>query len=173
MPYVKIIGEETHYIEDVSSFTTQHGQEAVRFIGDPIPETDKGFIFYADDDTVIADLSAYKYIYRENEYSVEKDIIVPPGPNNDPLPPSPYDRLNSRVNQVSSQVNEITPYEETKKAYYGEIEKTFYNVPNGNTSIFFTNYNGEYTVNRIANRLVVTFPERLTKETSVTVMVQN
>lgn len=105
MPYVKIIGDDKKYMEDISPFTTQHGHAAVRFIGDPIPETDKGFVLYADDDTVITDLSAYKYIYRDNEYSVEKDIIVPPGPNNEPLPPTQFDNLSKRVSQVNSKTN--------------------------------------------------------------------
>lgn len=169
--YVKIIGEDTKYTEEISTFTSQHGFDAVRFIGDPIPETDKGFIFYADNDEVITDLSAYKHIYRQNEYTVEKDIIVPPGPNNEPLPPSSFDRLSSRVSQVSNQVNAITPYEETKKAYYGEIEKVFYGVPKGNTTVFFDNFNGEYEVSRIEDRLTVKFAERLKDMTNVTIMV--
>ena len=171
MSYIKIIGEDTKYIEEISTFTSQHGFDAVRFIGDPIPETDQGFKFYSDTDELIVDLSAYKYIYRQNEYTVEKDIIVPPGPNNEPLPPSSFDRLNSRVNQVSSQVNAITPYEETKKAFYDEKEKAFYNVPEGNLSVFFDNYSGEYSVERVSNRLVITFPERLKDATNITIMV--
>ena len=172
MSYVIINGDTKRYTEDLASFTTQHGFEAVRFTGDPIPETDTdGFKFYNDDDELVVDLSGYKYLYRQNEYSAEKDIIVPPGPNNEPLPPSSFDRLSSRVSQVSNQVNAITPYEETKKAYYGEIEKVFYGVPMGNTSIFFTNYTGEYTISRVNDRLVVTFAERLTDATDVTIMV--
>ena len=172
MSYIKIIGEDTKYeVSNISTFTSQHGFEAVRFIGEDIPETDKGFTFYSDDDEVIADLSRYKYIYRQNEYTVEKDIIVPPKGSDAPLPPSSFDRLSSRVSQVSSQVNAITPYEETKKAFYDEKEKVFYNVPEGNLSVFFDNYSGEYSVERVSTRLVITFPERLKDATNITVMV--
>lgn len=171
MPYVVINGETTHYKEDIVPFTTQHGKQAVRFVGDEIPETNKGFKFYDDNDKLISDLSEYIYIYRQNEYSVEEDVIVPPKGSDAPLPPSAYSVLNSRINSVDNKVNSITPYEQTKKAYYGEIEKVFYNVPDGNTTIFFDNFDGEYTVERIENRLTVRFAERLKGMTSVTVMV--
>jgi hypothetical protein len=171
MPYVVINGDTTHYKEDIVPFTTQHGKNAINFIGDELPETDKGFKFYDDDDNLISDLSEYIHIYRQNAYSTEEDIIIPPKGSDAPLPPSSYDILNSRVSQVSSQVAAITPFEETQKAYYAEIEKVFYNIPEGNTTIFFDNYDGEYTVERIENRLTVKFPERLKDMTNITVIV--
>lgn len=170
--YLKINGSEDHYSVDISSFTTQHGHDAVRFIGDEIPETDKGFKLYNDDDTVMVDLSRFKYIYKPNEYSVEKDIIDEPSGNYEPLPPSAWDRLNSKVNRLSSQVTEITPYTDTKTAYYGETEKTFYGVPQGNTSVFFTNYNGGYTVSRVSDRLTVAFGTALEASTDITISIQ-
>ena len=171
MSYIKINGDDVHYDVSISPFTTQHGYGAIRFIGEDIPETDKGFKLYNDDDEVISDFSDYKYQYRQNEYSTEHDEIVYPKGTDAPLPPSAIDRVNSRVSQVDSKVNAITPYEETKKAFYGEIEKVFYNVPEGNTTIFFDNYDGEYKVSRIENRLTVTFTDRLKDMTNVTVMV--
>lgn len=171
MTYVRIVGDTIRYQEDIETFTSQHGFAAIRLVGDEIPTTDKGFKLYNEDDEEISDLSAYKYEYRPNEYTVEPDEIENPGPNNEPLPPSAFSVLSSRVSQVSSQVYAITPFEETKKAYYGEIEKVFYNVPDGNTSVFFDNYTGEYTVERVENRLTVKFPERLKDMTNVTVMV--
>lgn len=68
-------------------------------------------------------------------------------------------------------VNDITPYKETKQAYYGESEKTFYDAPEGNTSVFFDNYNGSYSVSRVQNRLVVSF-YTLTEATSITISIQ-
>lgn len=171
MSYIKINGDDVHYNVSISPFTTQHGYGAIRFIGEDIPETDKGFKLYNDDDEIISDFSDYKYQYRQNEYSTEHDEIVYPKGTDAPLPPSAIDRVNSRVSQVDSKVNAITPYEETKKAFYGEIEKVFYNVPEGNTTIFFNNYDGEYEVNRIENRLTVIFADRLKDMTNVTVMV--
>lgn len=171
MSYIKINGDDVHYNVSISPFTTQHGYSAIRFIGEDIPETDKGFKLYNDKDEVISDFSDYKYLYRQNEYSTEHDEIIYPKGSDTPLPPSAIDRVNSRVSQVDSKVNAITPYEETKKAFYGEIEKVFYNVPEGNITIFFDNYDGEYEVNRIENRLTIKFADRLKDMTNVTVMV--
>lgn len=171
MSYIKINGDDVHYNVSISPFTTQHGYNAIRFIGEDIPETDKGFKLYNDKDEEISDFSDYKYIYRQNEYSTEHDEIIYPKGSDTPLPPSAIDRVNSRISQVDSKVNAITPYEETKKAFYGEIEKVFYNVPEGNTTIFFDNYDGEYEVNRIENRLTIKFADRLKDMTSITVMV--
>ena len=172
--YVKINGDDTKYFVSLTTFTTQHGFDAVRFIGDEIPNEDNdGFKMYNDDDTIMSDLSAYKYAYRQNEFSVEKDIIVPPKGSDAPLPPSSYDILSRRVSKINSQVVAITPYEKTQKAYYNEIEKAFYGVPQGNVSVFFDNYEGEYSIERNEGRVVVKFPERLNTITNVTIMVQN
>lgn len=170
--YIKIIGEETYYNERVESFTTQHGKKAIRFVGDEIPETNKGFKMYDDNDEEILDLSEYIFVYRPNEYSVEKDIIESPKGSNEPLDPSAYDKLNARISKLTDQVNKITPYEETKRAYYGEKEKVFYNVPLGNLTVFFDNYDGEYKTERISDRLVITFPERLEDLTNITIKIE-
>lgn len=170
--YIKIIGEDTHYNVDVESFTTQHGNQAIRFIGDEIPSTDKGFKMYDDEDREILDLSAYKHEYRSNEYTVIEEHIQSPSGNNEPLEPSAYDRMNQRLNDLNNKVNYLTPYEETKKAYYGENEKVFYNVPEGNLTVFFDNYDGEYEIERILDRLTITFPERLKDMTNITIKVE-
>lgn len=172
MSYIKINGEDTHYNVDVESFTTQHLHKAVRFIGDEIPSTNKGFKMYNDNDEEVLDLSAYIYEYRPNEYSIEEEEVISPEGSNQPLSPSVIDVMNNKINQVNSRVNAITPYEETKRAYYGENEKVFYGVPLGNVSIFFSNYVGEYTTQRISDRLVILFPERLQDMTDITIMVQ-
>ena len=70
-----------------------------------------------------------------------------------------------------AQVMKITPYTETKTAYYGESEKVFYNVPQGNISVFFNNYNGNYKINRISDRVLVTF-DTLKDYTNIKIMVQ-
>jgi len=170
--YLKINGEEERYSVSLHPFTSQHGKRAVRFKGDEVPETDKGFTYYNEDGTVAADLSDYKYPYRPNEFTTEEDVIVLPAPNNAPAKPSALDIMNQRINSVANSVAEITPYTETKTAYFGENEKVFYGVPNGNISIFFDNYTGEYETNRIEDRITIKFPARLTDMTSITVMVQ-
>ena len=82
------------------------------------------------------------------------------------------DRQNNKydVDGVRKATSDITPYTETKKGYYGESEKVFYDAPSGNTSVFFSDYNGNYTVNRIANRLIVSF-DTLAKETDITISI--
>lgn len=75
------------------------------------------------------------------------------------------------INGVRQSVSEITPYTETKTAYYNEKEKTFYNVPQGNVLVLFSNYQGSYAINRIADRLTVTF-DQLTDNTDITISIQ-
>lgn len=167
--YIKIIGEDTKYNVLLEPFTTQHGYEAVRFVGDEIPETDKGFMLYNDDDTEKGDLSRYKYIYKPNEYSSTHDEIVFPSGNEKPLDPNP---LDVRLSNMSRQISSITPFEQSKVGYYGENEKVFYGVPQGNVSVFFDNYEGNYDLIRIQDRITVKFPERLTKRTNISISVQ-
>ncbi len=165
--YIKINGEDTHYDVTFAPFTTQHGRKAIRFFGE-IPDNDKGFTLYNDDDTVALDMSEYHYLYRHNEYANEYDEIEMPLGNNEPIPTNP---IIARLNSMSAQISNITPYEQTKKAYYGENEKVFYGVPNGNVSVFFDNYSGEYSVNRTDDRLTITFP-KLTDMTNISISVQ-
>lgn len=165
--YIKINGEDTHYDVTFAPFTTQHGRKAIRFFGE-IPDNDKGFTLYNDDDTVALDMSEYHYLYRHNEYANEYDEIEMPLGNNEPIPTNP---IIARLNSMSAQISNITPYEQTKRAYYGENEKVFYGVPNGNVSVFFDNYSGEYSVNRTDDRLTITFP-KLTDMTNISISVQ-
>ena len=172
MLYIKI-GEEK-YQAKIQTFPTQLGNDAVRVTSDaPLAQ---GFLVVDDDDNVVTDMSDFKYLYREGdgfkEYSTVIEQIIPAESFKTGTPPSAYDVLSRRISAVSNQVNEITPYEDTKKAYYGEIEKVFYGVPNGNTTVFFDNYTGAYTTKRISDRLIISFPERLKDMTSVTIMVQ-
>lgn len=171
MSYIKINGENIKYRVSIIPFTTQHGYDAIRFIGRNIPDTNKGFILYNDDDEIITDYSNYTYLYRHNEYSVEEDIKIYPQWTESSIAPNSIDILNKRVNRLNTKVNNITPYEETKIAYYGEIEKIFYNIPQGNISVFFDNYNGQYEINQVENRLIITFPNRLEKVTKITIQV--
>lgn len=171
MGYLVIKGEETHYNVTLQPFVTQHGYRAFRFIGDTIPVTDKGFLFYADSGALISDLSDFTHYYAPNEYSMEADEMAMPKGSDAPVGPSPLDNLNKKVNRLSNQVNQITPFEETKTGYYGENEKVFYNVPEGNVSIFFDNYTGDYSIDRIGDRLTVKFPERLTDTTTITLTI--
>jgi hypothetical protein len=75
------------------------------------------------------------------------------------------------INGVRQSVSEVTPYTETKTAYFNESEKTFYKVPTGNITVLFDNYNGEYTVSKVADRVTVKF-DTLTDKTNITIEVK-
>lgn len=175
MSYIKINGDNTHYIVSIMPFTTQHGYNAIRFIGEDIPETDKGFKLYDDNDEVISDYSEYTNIYRKNEYSVEHDEIVYPKGSNQPLNPSPYDNLSRRINQVSSQVNAITPYTDSKNAYIDDTECVFENVnKEGALTVNVVDRNGvsiDYQVAKEDNNIIVTF-EPLEEVATVSIVIQ-
>lgn len=72
---------------------------------------------------------------------------------------------------VRQSVSDVTPYTESKIAYFGDTYIVFYDAPEGNTSVFFDGYTGDYGVSRIENRLMITF-EPLTKETEITIVIQ-
>lgn len=71
------------------------------------------------------------------------------------------------INGARQSVNDITPYTETKTAYYGETEKTFYNVPEGNVTVFGLK---EYSLERISDRLTITF-DALSEQTEITISI--
>ena len=77
----------------------------------------------------------------------------------------------SKTDNTANEVKAITPYTETKAAYFGETEKTFYNVPDGNISVFFTNYNGASLAYRVNDRVTISF-DALTEQTDITISVQ-
>jgi hypothetical protein len=72
---------------------------------------------------------------------------------------------------VRQSVSEVTPYTDTKTAYFNESEKTFYKVPTGNITVLFDNYNGEYTVSKVADRVTVKF-DTLKDKTNITIEVK-
>jgi len=87
--------------------------------------------------------------------------------------------MNKRIDDVftnlhsqsTQRIEAITPYTDTKTAYYGETEKVFYNVPQGNITVFWDNYNGDYSVQRIEDRVTVSF-DTLENDTNITIIVQ-
>ena len=172
MIYIKI-GEQKYPCK-FHVFTTQKGNDGIRIIGD-VPLAN-GFLIVDEKDNVIADRSDYTYLYREDdtckEYTKVAEEIIPTQGFTLGTPSSPYDVLSRRISAVNNRVTDITPYEQTKVGYYGENEKVFYGVPNGNLTIFFDKYDGEYEVSRIEDRLTITFPERLKDMTNITVMIQ-
>lgn len=75
------------------------------------------------------------------------------------------------IDRLGKHVQTVTPYTETKTAYFNESEKTFYKVPTGNITVLFDNYNGEYTVNKVADRATVKF-DTLKDKTNITIEVK-
>ena len=71
------------------------------------------------------------------------------------------------IDGTRQNISEITPYTETKTGYYGETEKTFYNVTDGNVAVYGLT---EYTMDRVANNITLTF-DALEKETNITVSI--
>lgn len=172
MLYIKI-GENKYPIESFNVFTTQNGQTGVRITGDT--PTANGFEIY-DEDVLVADGKDYTYLYREDEnvkeYTKEAEEIIPTQSfATGEFPDSAFDVLSRRISAVNSRVTQITPYEQTKTAYYGEIEKVFYGVPDGVLTVVFDNYDGEYQTSRIEDRVTISFP-RLTEQTNISLMVQ-
>lgn len=176
MLYIKI-GDNKYPIDKFSTFITQMGQTAVRIIGD-VPLADNGFEIVDDADNIIGDMSEFTYLYREDdnvkEYTKTAEEIIPTQSfASGDIPITPYDVLSRRISAVNNRVTEITPYTETKRGYIGEVEKMFYNVPDGNVSVFFDNYNGSYGIHRESDRVkVFVVSEGLKQETNITIMVQ-
>lgn len=73
----------------------------------------------------------------------------------------------AKVDDTSNRVTQITPYTETQIGYYGETEKTFYNVPDGNVTVFGLK---EYSLDRISDRLTLTF-DALSEQTEITISI--
>ena len=74
----------------------------------------------------------------------------------------------AKTDDNTNKVDAITPYTETKIGYFGETEKTFYNVPEGNVTVYGLS---EYTLDRISDRLTLTF-DALTEQTNITISIQ-
>ena len=72
------------------------------------------------------------------------------------------------IDGARQSIGNITPYTETKIGYFGETEKTFYNVPEGNVTVFGLS---EYTMYRVSNRLTLIF-DALTEHTDITISIQ-
>lgn len=75
--------------------------------------------------------------------------------------------ITAKTDENANNIKTLTPYTETKTGYYGETEKTFYNVPDGNVTVYGLT---EYTMDRVANNITLTF-DALAKETNITISI--
>ncbi len=64
------------------------------------------------------------------------------------------------------------PYTTTQTAYYGESEKVFYGVPQGNITVFWDNYAGDYSVQRLEDNVTVSFDTLTVAEATISIMIQ-
>ena len=106
----------------------------------------------------------------EERLNTFEQSLIQMGINQTPV----VDKVDATANKVditANRVDSLTPYTETKTAYYGEKEKTFYGVPQGgNVTVMFDNYKGNYSVSRIMDRVTVSF-DTLTDSTNITISV--
>jgi hypothetical protein len=169
MLYIKI-GDEK-YPAEFESFTTQLGHTAIRVISDA--PTAEGFLIVDENDKVISDKSDYTFLYMEEENAKDyTNVAEEPIPTQSFSVGSPINPIQRQINALNKRVSDITPYEQSKVGYYGESEKVFYGVPQGNVSVFFDNYDGGYEISRVEDRLTVSLPERLQDMTNINIMIQ-
>ena len=75
--------------------------------------------------------------------------------------------ITTKVDDSANQVKTLTPYTETKIGYYGETEKTFYNVPDGNVTVYGLT---EYTMDRVSDNITLAF-DALTEQKNITISI--
>lgn len=78
--------------------------------------------------------------------------------------------ITAKTDDNAVKLAQITPYTETKTAYYGEKEKIFYGVPSGNISVNFNNYTNDYTITKVVDRVTVSFGA-LEQKTDITISI--
>lgn len=90
------------------------------------------------------------------------------------LEPTAIDKLNSRINNVSNRVSNITPYEESKTAYIGDTETRFSKVKDGNINAYCITESGVskvVTMELSQNEIVVKY-EPLEEVATVSISIQ-
>lgn len=89
-----------------------------------------------------------------------------------------WDKINSMSMQLSNftdalnnerkeEIEAITPYTETKQAFIGDTEIVFYDVPQGNLTVYFDK---PYAVERLTDSIMITF-EELEEVTNITISI--
>lgn len=76
------------------------------------------------------------------------------------------------INGTRQSISNITPFVLTKQAYFGDSQVTFYDVPEGNVSVFFDSYLGPYSFERVGNMLTVLFDTLTVASTNITISIQ-
>ena len=118
----------TFEVTSVIPTMTQRGFDAIKIIGEAIPNTyTKGFMLFDDEDKLISDYSEYNDFYTQNIYAVRKDAPIAPKPNNTPSgsPMAPGGSIAYEVNELRRKVAEMETYTETKKVYIHDTSVQF------------------------------------------------
>lgn len=177
MLYIKIGNEK--YPCDISTFTTQLGNDAIRIKGD-VPLAEDGFLIVDEEDNIIADKSEYKYLYREDdtckEYTKVAEAQIPTQSfAMGDVPPSGYDILSRRISAVNSRVSDITPFTMSKTVGIQDTECVFDGeYKDGVISATVVTSKGEYipcTVEKSADNIAVRFKE-LEEVATVNISIQ-
>ena len=163
--YIKINGSDERYEANLMPFKTQHGNQGVEVLNG-MPQTDKGFKVYNDNDKVFADYSDYIYLYRENQYTTVEETIIPAQCGYSPLPPS---QISRQIASLNNRVSEVTPYTETKQAYIDDTEVEF-DYRDGNITAYVAD--GQVPCNVLVedNKIKVSF-EALEEPAKVTISI--
>ena len=113
MTYIMING--TKYPCKIQPFITQFGQKAIRIISNA-PVSKKGFALYNDDD-LIADMSAYKKVLRNEdtikEYVINPEPIIGASGYISDIPENPIQR---QLDNINRRISDITPFTASKEA---------------------------------------------------------
>ena len=176
MLFIQIDG--VPYPMKAQTFRTQKGHEGIRVFSKEAPLAEDGFKIVDGNGKVISDKSEFKYLYREDEnckeyISIPEEPIPTKSSYTGGQPESIYSALSRQISAISSQVSEITPYEESKIAYIGDTEVRFDVVKQGNINAYLT-VNGMQVpceVETYENYILVMFDE-LEEVGTVTISVQ-
>ena len=187
MLFIEINGET--YPAEVRPFTTQIGTNAIRVISSEAPVAENGFKVLDVNDDLVIDCSKFIRLYREDgdckEYIEKEESVIPvEGSYMGDVPPSPYSILSqqilsvssstsSQINELSSHVDDVTPYTESKIAYIGDTEVSFDIAKQGNVNAYLV-VNGQQVpceVTIYENYILVTFDE-LEEVGTVTISIQ-
>ena len=164
MPYLRSNEDgSTYKISSVMPTMTQKGFPAIMFIGEAVPETQsKGFIYFDDDDILIADYSEYNNFYKPNIFAISKDVPIDPKPNNKSEGSQIYNSsIISDVMDLKRKVADMETYTETKPVFIHNTQCVFEVEKIGAVSAQLT-VGGiitpcQFTVNK--NQITVSFEE--------------
>lgn len=177
MLYIKI-NTDLYPIENIQSFKTQAGNDAIRVIGNA-PKAEDGFFIVDENDNLISDKHDYTHLYREDEkckeYTAVEEQIIPTEAFTNGTPDDPYSILSRRISAISSEVNDITPYTDMALVGIQDTEFVFHGVfKEGVLTAILRTDRGEYLPCEVSRRddvVRVTF-EELTEVAIVTISVQ-